>query len=53
MLLSLAMNGFYGLKNLRGNRPLDVGKRVANLDPAAAGEARERMGTRRDAWATR
>jgi radical SAM superfamily enzyme YgiQ (UPF0313 family) len=53
MLLSLAMNGFYGLKNLRGNRPLDVGKRVANLDLAAADEARERMGTRRDAWATR
>ena len=28
LLLSLAMNGFYGLKSLRGNLPIDMGHRI-------------------------
>ena len=29
LMLSLAMNGFYGLKNLRGNLPADMGRRMS------------------------
>jgi radical SAM superfamily enzyme YgiQ (UPF0313 family) len=29
VMLSLAMNGFYGLKNLRGNLPIDMGRRTS------------------------
>ena len=34
-LMSLAMNGFYCLKNLRGNRPIDMERRAGTL-PAPA-----------------
>jgi radical SAM superfamily enzyme YgiQ (UPF0313 family) len=29
VMLSLAMNGFYGLKNLRSNLPIDMGRRIS------------------------
>jgi radical SAM superfamily enzyme YgiQ (UPF0313 family) len=42
ILLSLAMNGFYGLKNLRGNRPIDMQQKTFHIDikSSSAGSSR-------------
>lgn len=51
-MLSAAMNGFYGLKQLTGNPPVEAGtggeERIAHPDPAAPPERLARLRKSRD-----
>ena len=53
MMLSAAMNGFYGLKQLTGNSPAEAAvagaERVAHPDPAVPGERLSRIRRSREA----